>query len=162
MKYCPNCGTQCQDNAEYCTNCGSHLPPLGNATQGNTTQGNANGGGANGSTAGIFVRSIPVSVILSILTCGIYLYYWVFKVNDEMNQISGDVKATTGGMVVLFMIITCGIYGYYWYYMMGCKNDKINRSENGTSGILFLILGIFGLGIVNLAIMQDTINKTIS
>ncbi len=46
---------------------------------------------------------------------------------------------------------------------MGEKVDYIREKQGlnpGSSQILFLILGIFGLGIVNYALMQDAINKT--
>ena len=100
MKQCSNCGKWCEDRAQYCNSCGSPL-------------------GQSGNSAGIFVRSIPLAIVLTIITCGIYELYWIVKVNDEVNQLAGDRQATTGGMVLLFIIITCGIYGLYWYYMMG-------------------------------------------
>ena len=118
-------------------------------------------GGMNQRFPGIQPRNIAISVILSIVTCGIYGLYWMIKLNDEINQISGDTQATGGGMVLLFTLITCGIYGWYWMYKMGEKCDQI-KGVNGSSGILYLILGIFGLGIVNYCLMQDTINKAIA
>ena len=63
-------------------------------------------------------------------------------------------------MVIFLMIVTFGIYGLYWLYKMGQKCDYI-RQVNGSSGVLYLILGIFGLGIVADALIQDTINKVL-
>lgn len=105
-------------------------------------------------------REIAICVILSIITCGIYGIYWMIKLNDEINALAGDTQAQTGGMVFLLTIVTCGIYGWYWYYKMGEKCDQIKQSSS-SSAILYLILGLFGLGIVNYCLMQDTINKAI-
>lgn len=163
MKQCSNCGNWCDDQAQFCNHCGSPLGQQGNANQGNMNQdnGNWNQWGATGNSAGIFVRSIPLAIVLTIITCGIYELYWIVKVNDEVNQLAGDTQATTGGMVLLFTIITCGIYGLYWYYKMGEKVDYLNNIRGGNAGILYLILSIFGLGIVNMCLIQDTINKRV-
>ena len=106
-------------------------------------------------------RNIAVAVILSIITCGIYGIYWMVVLNDDANSLAGDTNATSGGMVVLFTLITCGIYGLYWHFKMGEKCDAI-KGTNGSSNILFIILAIFGLGIINYCIMQDTINKKLN
>lgn len=115
---------------------------------------------ANPVVQGIERRNIAVAVILSIVTCGIYSIYWMIKINDEVNQLSGDYEATTGGMVFLFTLITCGIYGLYWLYKMGERCDIIKRT-NGSSGILYLLLGIFGFSIISYCLIQDTINKAV-
>ena len=152
-----------QDNTQGNTSQGNMNQ--GNMNQGNMNQGNMQGNGnpwgPTGNPAGIFVRSIPLSIVLTIITCGIYELYWIVKVNDEVNQLAGDTQATTGGMVLLFTIITCGIYGLYWYYKMGEKVDYLNNIRGGNAGVLYLILGIFGLGIVNMCLIQDTINKKV-
>lgn len=71
MKQCSNCGNWCDDHAQFCNNCGSPMGQQDN-TQGNTSQGNMNQGnmqgngnpwGPTGNPAGIFVRSIPLSIV---------------------------------------------------------------------------------------------------
>ncbi len=106
-------------------------------------------------------RSIPAAVILSIVTCGIYGIYWMIKLNNEINQLSGESQATSGGMVLLFTIITCGIYGIYWNFRMGERCDKIKGDGSGSSKIIYLLLALFGFSIINYCLMQDTINKAI-
>lgn len=187
MKFCHKCGAQCEDGAKFCKQCGAALadvtvnqnrqeyqvPPQQNTYSNQNAYGNQNtygnqnnygyGGSAGGNQRfpGIQQRNIVIAVILSIVTCGIYGIYWMIKLNDEINQISGDTQATSGGLVFLFTLITCGIYGWYWMYKMGEKCDQI-KGVNGSTGILYLILGICQLGIVNYCLMQDTINKAIS
>lgn len=175
MKYCPNCGTQCPDGATFCTNCGASLQggaPNGTANNSgyNQNQNNAgynpnnsgynqNGGGYY-QAPGITPRSIPVCVILSIVTCGIYGIYWMIKLNDEINTLAHESGATSGGIVFLLSIVTCGIYGLYWQYKMGERCDRI-KGTAGSTGILYLILAVVGFGIVGYCLMQDTINKSV-
>ena len=111
-------------------------------------------------------RSIPLAIIFSLITCGIYSFYWIYKINEEINILSDEEGATSGGMVILFSIITCGIYSIYWAYRMGERVDRI-QGVNGNSHILYLILYLTsGLtsgvtGMVALALMQDAINKSL-
>lgn len=107
---------------------------------------------------GIPNRNLALCVILSIVTCGIYGIYWMIMLNDEVNQVSEDYKAFSGGMVFLLSLVTCGIYQVYWSYKMGEKIDIIDDTSNGNSNILYLILSIFGLDIVNFCFMQDALN----
>ena len=109
-------------------------------------------------------RSIVVCILLTIVTCGFYSIYWMIKLNDELNDVAGKPEATSGGMVLLFTLITCGIYGYYWYYKMGENVDAIKTSKglaSSNTGIIYLGLGLFGFGIVNYCLMQDTLNKSV-
>lgn len=107
----------------------------------------------------IIPRSIPLAIIFSLITCGIYQIYWMYKINEEINQLAGEYDATPGAMVILFTILTCGIYYLYWNYKMGERCDRIKTGTSGYLGILFLILAIFKLGIINFCLLQDTINK---
>ena len=50
-----------------------------------------------GGSYGIERRSIPLSVILTIVTCGLYGLYWIIKLNDEINQLAGEPNATSSG-----------------------------------------------------------------
>lgn len=107
-------------------------------------------------------KSIGLCIFLSIITCGIYGWYWLYTLTEDVNAISGDVTATSGGMVILFSIITCNIYQWYWLYKQGERIDNIKASRgmpSSNSGILYIILAIFGLSIVSWAIMQSEINK---
>lgn len=110
-------------------------------------------------------RDIAIAIILSIVTCGIYGIYWFIKLNDEINYITGDTAAHSGGIVFLLSLVTCGIYTFIWMYKMGEKLDNLYVARgmaSGSRGILYLILCLFGLGIVSYALMQDSLNKVIS
>lgn len=214
MKYCPNCGASCADEAVFCGECGAPFAAAGqpvnqepfagtaeqpvneqpqagqdqayqgyeqnqNYNQGYTYQGpgqtspnyNQQGYGQNGGYQNygpdgqppmtITGRGIAVAVILTIVTCGIYGIFWMIKLNDEINYLSGETNATSGGMVFLFSLITCGIYAIYWAYKMGERVDRIKGDPHGNSAILFLIVSIIGFSIVAYALMQDTVNKAV-
>lgn len=177
MKQCPNCGNLCDDSMNYCNKCGTHLLQNNNYQKNDDFFGGNPGNGGNGgnpgggyvpaphpmgNSGGIVPRNIAVAIILLIVTCGIYGWYWIIKVNDEVNQLSGDYQATSGVMVLLLSIVTCGIYSWYWQYKMGERCDRINHVPHGNSGILYLILSLFGLGIIGICLMQDTINKAVT
>lgn len=110
---------------------------------------------------GITPRNIAVVIILSIVTCGIYQLYWMYKMNEEVNTLASEPAATSGGLVLLFHILTGGIYGIYWCYRMGERCDRIKGSVDGSSAILYLILTLLGFGIVTFCLIQDTINKSV-
>ena len=97
---------------------------------------------------------------LSFVTCGIYMLYWIYRLNDEINELAQDEMAPGGGLVIILTVLTCGIYGLYWYYRMGEKCDYIAQTHT-SNNILYLVLGIFGLGIVSIALMQDTVNRVL-
>lgn len=176
-KFCKQCGTSLvvgnnnQNNDTYGApqnEYSEYSAPQNGYGEYSAPQNNYNYGGMNGQMGGVVNnnypgiqnRNIAVAVILSIVTCGIYGLYWLVKLNDEINQLSGDYTAASGGMVLLLTLVTCGIYGWYWMYKMGEKCDQI-KGVNGNSGILYLIMGIVGLSIVSYCLMQDTINKAI-
>ncbi len=106
-------------------------------------------------------RNIVVQILLSFVTCGIYGIYWFITLTDDAAAKAGDTNFS-GGKSFLFSLITCGIYTWYWYYKMG-KTLQTAGEANGVAisdnSVLYLILGIFGLGIVNYCIMQSDLNK---
>ena len=106
-------------------------------------------------------RNVALVIIFSILTCGIYSFYWLYATTEDVNYYLGD-NDTSGGLVVLFSIITCGIYLLYWYYKIG-KRISYSQEKAGVrvsdDSIVFLLLSIFGLSIVSTAIIQSNLNK---
>lgn len=150
MKYCPNCGEKCSDNTKYCPSCGSPL----NEKETYSSRPIIDAGNIN-------TRSIPICIILSIVTFGIYLIYWQLKLNTEINYLSGEEKAASSGLVLFLTIITFGLYGIYWSYKMGERSDVIS-GRNRSYAILFTILQVVALPIISAVLMQDTINTTIN
>ncbi len=107
------------------------------------------------------VRS-PVSVlVLSIVTCGIYLLYWIYKVSEETQTYSGSTT-TSPGLEVILCLFTCGIYYIYWFYkysklIVECQQKAGIQPDDNS--LICLLLAIFGLGTVSALIMQGSLNK---
>ncbi len=106
-------------------------------------------------------KNLALCIILSIVTCGIYMYYWIVCLTDDTNEIAGEPEDTSGVIALVLTIVTCGIYGLYWAYKRGEKIDKahqLNGQAASNGGVLYLILYIFG-GIIALALIQNEVNK---
>ena len=109
----------------------------------------------------IIRRSVPLCIILSIVTCGIYMLYWFVCVTNETDAVTEEY-GLSGGVCLLLTIVTCGIYGLYWGWKMGDKLDASRARHGvvpGSFSLLFLLLNLFGLTIVTLAIIQNELNR---
>ena len=110
-------------------------------------------------------KNLVLCIVLALVTCGIYGYYWLYCLTEDVNALSGEPGATSGGMVILLTIVTCGIYAWFWLYKQGSRIDQIKAARgipSSNSGIIYLVLAIFGLGIVSYALMQNEINKLVA
>lgn len=108
-------------------------------------------------------RSVGLAIVLSFLTCGIYGIYWMYALTNEVSQLSGDSNFT-GVKAILLALVTCGIYTLFWYYQLGNHIASAQQRQGQTpkdDSVILLILGIFGLGIVSMAIAQSNVNKLV-
>lgn len=109
-------------------------------------------------------RNIVLSIILTLCTCGIYGWYWLVCITNDVNELSGE-SDTSGGMVLLFSLLTCGIYSWFWAYKLGQKLDMIaqNAGKPVTNrSLIFLVLNLLCLGLITYAIAQSEINSYIT
>jgi hypothetical protein len=97
-------------------------------------------------------------ILLSLLTCGVWLFIWIYKTTKALNKAPDSEQYDPTKKLLLCMFVP--LYIIYWIYKHGIKIDKLNafagRSERNAT--LFLILGIF-IPIVAVILMQDNINK---
>lgn len=103
-------------------------------------------------------RNIALCIIFSIITCGIYGIYWYINMVDDLNALSGHEDDTSGVVAFLLSVVTCNIYNWFWLYKAGKKTGELD-GIGGDDSVLYLILAIFGLVIVDYALIQDKINK---
>ena len=176
--FCPNCGREIPDGADFCPSCGKPVNAKGAMHEtfqkasaaaeefaGQAKEAVNNAGesidsavndavedlrGTHNSGAPLKTdRSLIAYVLLSIITCGIYGYYFIYTVARDVNiACDDDDEETAGlGMFILLSFITCGFYGLWWEYKLGNRLQKngpaygLDISENGTTILLWRILG---------------------
>lgn len=96
-------------------------------------------------------RGLLGYIVLSILTCGIYSYYFIYTVARDVNTACAGDGKSTGGLVqfILLSILTCGIYSWWWQYSLGNRlaanapRYGLSFTENGTTILLWLLFGSF-------------------
>lgn len=106
-------------------------------------------------------RNVALSIVFTILTCGIYGWYWMVVLNDDMLDALNE-DGTSGGLVLVLSLVTCGIYGLYWMYQTGRRVDRLNARygrHTDNSGLLYLVIGILGLSIVVYGVAQNELNQ---
>ena len=107
-------------------------------------------------------RNIALSIVFTIITCGIYGIYWFICLTNDANYANNE-QGTSGAVAFLLTLVTCGIYGLYWAYRMGdiINSIKAQRGFNvdGSMPVIYLILQLLSLGIVGWALMQNDLNR---
>lgn len=101
-------------------------------------------------------RDLVTYILLSIITCGIYGYWFVYKLAQDVNvACEGDGEETPGlAVYILLNLITCGMYNFYWMYKIGNRLAQtayrkygFQMQENGTTILVWLIFGSLLCGI---------------
>jgi hypothetical protein len=106
-------------------------------------------------------REPAIVLLLSIVTCGIYYFYWLYCVSGEIQEFLQEPD-TSPGLEVLLSILTMGLYVIYWDYKTG---QKIARMQGRVglpvtdNAILYLVLNLVGFGFVNALIEQGHLNE---
>ena len=131
MPYCQNCGAQLNEGASFCNNCGARVgagpaqpeqPPYQSQYQQQYQQQyyqsqyqqpiNRMGGGYR---ANIRKRDLAMTIILSIVTCGIYSWIWLYKTGDKVDrirQMNGELPSNSGLIYLLCAIFGLSIVSY--------------------------------------------------
>jgi hypothetical protein len=163
MKHCTNCGAQLDDHVQFCNQCGApqaapapqYAPPAGGYTPNN---GYAPNGGYTAAIPRTPVKtdySLLMYILLTMVTCGIYGYYMIYKLASDVNQICAEDGDKVGGLgtYILLSIVTCGFYSFYWLYKIQNRlhangpRYNVPVAENGTTVLMWLIFGSLLCGI---------------
>ena len=113
-------------------------------------------------------RNIVIYILLNIITCGIYGWYFIYKLAEDVNIMCADDGQKTSGLLtfVLLNFVTCGFYAYYWYYQLGnrlqmnaAKYDIVVM-ENGTTILVWCLVGLLVCGIGPYVAMHLIIKNT--
>lgn len=113
-------------------------------------------------------RSLLKYIIFSLLTCGFYSYYFIYKMAQDVNLMCHEDGESTSGLVafVLLSYLTCGIYAWFWYYKLGNRLQAnaprygLTFTENGTTVLLWFIVGALLCGLGPLFAMNILIRNT--
>ncbi len=179
IMFCSNCGTQINDGEKFCPNCGAPVQgaeqnanqePASDEIKGFSAD-SANGFADANSTAGPnfgnaysapygFMplrtdRSLLVFILLTIVTCGIYSWVFIYQLIQDVNiACDGDGEETMNfWLFFLLSLVTCGIFAYVWYYQLGnrlqnnCARYGQPNTEGGTAVLLWMLLGVLLCGI---------------
>ena len=100
-------------------------------------------------------RSLLIYILLSLVTCGIYSWYFLYTIARDVNvACAGDGKQTAGLLkLILLSILTCGFYSWFWYYSLGNRLAEnaprygLRFQENGTTVLLWMLLGSILCGV---------------
>ena len=95
-------------------------------------------------------RSLAAYILFSIITCGIYSYYFIYTVARDVNTMCREDGEKTGGLLafILLSMVTCGLYGLYWEYKLGNRlaanapRYGLNFQENGTTVLMWYLVGL--------------------
>ncbi len=104
-------------------------------------------------------RNIAACIILSFVTFGVYQIYWLYLLVKNTRILKKDTSDCTGEMLCLLFV---PFYSLYWWYTRG-KTVQDGFGAYGLSAagseIAYLVLGLFGLQIISMAIMQNDFNS---
>jgi Na+-driven multidrug efflux pump len=108
------------------------------------------------------IRSPLTVILLSIVTCGIYMFFWYYVTMESINNLY-DERPISSGMLLFFSII-CPPVIFYLYYLFDKHLKEISNREDITyegSMILWLLLTLVaGVGgIVMIWQTQSTLNQ---
>lgn len=83
------------------------------------------------------------TILLSIITCGIYWIYVLYHVKENFNRLSSEQVPGLIKMALLSMV-TFGIYGIWWWYKLfkvgtGVGNSLGVQTISGDAVVLFLL-----------------------
>ena len=110
-------------------------------------------------------RSIPLAIVFTLVTVGLYAIYWIYTLTEDAHAAAGERTTASGGMVILFSVITCGIYSFYWLYKMGetiiMAKQRRGMTVDTNLPIIYLVLALFGFGIISYALMQNSLNEIV-
>lgn len=171
--YCSSCGKEIPDGVKFCPECGADVSIEGKVKKtadavfdaaekevGSAVK-EVKSSIQNTEGTGLTVerlkddRGLFSYILLSLITCGIYSYYFVYRMAHDINiACDGDGEMTSGLVkYIVLSIITCGFYSLYWEYSLGnrlagnAQRYGMTFQENGTSILMWHIFGLLLCGI---------------
>ncbi len=98
-------------------------------------------------------RSVPMMILLTIVTLGLYELYWYIVFHEELRRSTGEGLSAL--VHIVLTIATFGIYYIVWQFLAGKRIAKLGGED---FSILYLILSLLALSWINPFIMQHQAN----
>lgn len=194
-KFCPSCGASCSVGQQFVNMANDAFnkteKELGSAVQEvqqsfnnsgynnnyNNGYNNSYNNGYNNANGGYNPmgkerlkddRGIVSYILLNLITCGIYGYYFVYKMAHDVNiACDGDGEQTSSLVAfIVLSFVTCGIYSFYWEYKLGNRlaanagRYGMSFQENGTTVLMWCLFGVLLCGIGPWIAMNVLINNS--
>lgn len=105
-----------------------------------------------------FIRSIPLDIILTIVTFGLFNLYVQHQQMRAVNVMVGQEKYRFW-IWLLLVILTGGLYHIYHEYRMSVDIAHALGDPTTNEGILSVILTVFFFWVIADAIQQSNINR---
>ncbi len=117
-------------------------------------------------------RDGGIVLVISVLTCGFYLFYWYYKIYEELEGLAGETPTGNGYWVdCLLNIVTCSLYGIFVDYKISqqihalyLQHQAPNPPDTANTAILLDIAAFFTgyfTNFITSAIHQDHLNKLV-
>jgi uncharacterized membrane protein YidH (DUF202 family) len=108
------------------------------------------------------ILSIPMHLILTLVTCGFWNFYWNYRQMEACNDMLGRREFSFVAWILL-IFVTCGLWHIFYQYKMGSAIVEIQRHMGkpvfDNLPVLSCLLTVLGVSIVVDIIHQSEINK---
>ena len=108
-------------------------------------------------------KSLLTISLLSLVTCGIYMLYWIYTTSKDVNSYMEEEYFNPSLSAVL-SLATCGLFTVYWFYKYGTivfndMSKKANLESYGESALVLAILLFVPFGyIYSIVALQSKLN----
>lgn len=180
IKFCPHCGW----DQSIDPHTGKNAAPSGervNWSAGGTAEApyrandraqNTGSSSAAGESTGSVIYSFPqrniaMDVVFSILTGGLYILWWIYRLTCDFNEVSRlhrlPSPGISPGLVVLLAMLTGGLFMvFYWFQLCRQAAALVDVTENNLTdySALCAICAVTGPvgNLVGCAVMQNVLN----
>ncbi len=108
------------------------------------------------------IKDPVMTIVLMLVTCGLYGLYWLYITSKEMQQFTGKYSVQPEIEVIL-CLVTGGLYHLYWYYksfsMIPGMQEQVGRPVVDNTVLWFVLMFVPLAGIYALYSFQSELNE---